>query len=113
MQAKGRRTPTSNFACQTVRAASDVLRVHELVRSGSLPIVQRLHKAAMAIKLLDALLGFRSSSNRESETAFFLAHVPWVGPEVYLHTIFKPAQSAALGDKSETVPAARQLGVKP
>ena len=50
--------------------------------------------------LLHALSGFKSPTDRESETAFFMAHVPWVAPEAYFHIVFKPAPSAALADLS-------------
>jgi len=54
----------------------------------------------MTINLSHALSAFKSPTDREGETAFFIAHVPWVAPEGYLHVIFKPAPSAALTDLS-------------
>lgn len=52
------------------------------------------------ISLLRALSGFKGFTDRESETAFFMAHVPWVAPEAYFHIIYKPAPSATLRDLS-------------
>jgi len=54
----------------------------------------------MTINLLHRLSRFECAFDRESETAFFIAHVPWVAPEAYFHIVFKPAPSVALADLS-------------
>lgn len=41
------------------------------------------------------------SLERESDTAFFFNHAPWVAPLAYLHTVFKPASSAALLENAQ------------
>ena len=44
----------------------------------------------MAIDLLEATSHFRAVNDRESETAYFRTHVPWVAPLAYLNSIFTP-----------------------
>jgi hypothetical protein len=63
-----------------------------LRRSWAIVPLQNVSKAAsrMAIKLLDSVSSFAEVNDRETETAFFRTHVPWVAPLAYLHVIFKP-----------------------
>lgn len=50
----------------------------------------------MGIDMLSLLSGFDKAGDHETETAFFLTHVPWVAPFAYLHIVFKPAPSDSL-----------------
>jgi hypothetical protein len=50
----------------------------------------------MSIELLSLLTRFDTVNDRESKTAFFRTHVPWVAEFGYLHIIFKPLQASAL-----------------
>jgi hypothetical protein len=48
------------------------------------------------IDLLKLLPRSASEGDRESRTAFFLTHVPWVAPLAYLHVVFKPIEQRLL-----------------
>lgn len=50
------------------------------------------------VDLLKLVGKFQAKNDRESNTAFFRTHVPWVAPEAYLNTIFKPAAPEALSE---------------
>jgi hypothetical protein len=52
----------------------------------------------VAIDILQLLSRFENANGRESETAFFQTHVPWVAPLAYLNIIFKPAPNEVLSD---------------
>jgi hypothetical protein len=43
---------------------------------------------------------FESVGDRESETAFFRTHVPWLGSLAYLNVVFKPPEAGALFEVS-------------
>lgn len=45
----------------------------------------------MSVRLIPLLSRFRNVDDRESETALFLTHVPWVASQAYLNIVFKPA----------------------
>ncbi len=49
-----------------------------------------------SIDLLKLLPHSASEDDRESRTAFFWTHVPWVAPLAYLHIIFKPIEQSLL-----------------
>lgn len=53
------------------------------------------------IDLPRMLTKFRPLDDRETDTAFFHTHVPWVAPEAYLHIVFKPAAASALSAVGE------------
>src|SRR5262245_24463557 len=55
----------------------------------------------MAIELANLVSPFASENWRQSETAYYLTHVPWVGPFAYLHVIYKPASQLVLESASE------------
>jgi hypothetical protein len=55
----------------------------------------------MAIDLLRATSHFRAVNDRESETAYFRTHVPWVAPLAYLNIIFKPPAPDVLQQAAE------------
>ena len=46
--------------------------------------------------LLPMLSKFEPANDRESETALFRTHVPWVAPEAYLNIVYKPADKNTL-----------------
>jgi hypothetical protein len=48
----------------------------------------------MTVDLRDLVSQFREANDRESESAYFRTHVPWVAPLAYFNIIYKPA----LGD---------------
>lgn len=48
------------------------------------------------INLLQALSNFPPVNDRDSGTAHYRTHVPWVAPLAYLHIIFKPAPNDVL-----------------
>ena len=50
----------------------------------------------MAIRLLDLLPSLGSDSDKETDFAYFLTHVPWVAPQAHLHIVFKPAPDRVL-----------------
>ena len=49
----------------------------------------------MPIDLRKLLSNFEDVENRESRTAYFQTHVPWVAPLAYLNIIFKPLPDQA------------------
>ena len=57
----------------------------------------------MAVELLRLLSNFEHVNERESETAFFRTHVPWIGPQAYLNIVFKPAPEEALAETARRV----------
>lgn len=57
----------------------------------------------MALGILHLLSEFEDVNDRESETAFFRTHVPWIGPQAYLNIIFKPAPEAVLAEAARRV----------
>src|SRR5690349_18753318 len=50
----------------------------------------------MSIELLSLLTIFDNVNDRESKTALFRTHVPWVAELAYLHIIFKPLHDSVL-----------------
>lgn len=46
--------------------------------------------------LLAMLSKFEAVNDRESKTAFFRTHVPWVAPEAYLNIVYRPADNKTL-----------------
>ena len=50
----------------------------------------------MTIKVMTLLDKFDNIGDRESETAFYRTHIPWLAPLAYLNIIFKPAPEDAL-----------------
>ena len=55
----------------------------------------------MSIDVLDLVADFRVSDDVDNGNATFRTRVPWVGPEAYLHIIYKPAPQDVLRDAIE------------
>jgi hypothetical protein len=52
----------------------------------------------MSVNLLNALSKSRAYDDLESPVAYFRTKLPWIGPDAYLHIIYKPASQAAIRD---------------
>lgn len=61
-------------------------------------------RVAMASSLIEILTSQGWSLERESDTASFYNHAPWVAPQAYLHIVFKPASDAALSENGRLLP---------
>jgi hypothetical protein len=62
---------------------------------------------SMTIKLLDAISRFAAVNDRETDTAYFRTHVPWLAPLAYLNIIFKAP------DRSDLIKASLDLRLPP
>lgn len=63
----------------------------------------------MVLDLFNLLSKFRPTNDRESETAYFRTHVPWVGPLAYLHIVFKPALADVLAGAAQRLAMPKSL----
>lgn len=55
----------------------------------------------MCIDLLSLVSKFRRFDDHENANASFRTRVPWIGPEAYLHIVYKPALPKLLSEAAE------------